>query len=203
MQEILARHPDRELWVALGDMLRGRNDFAAAAAAYGKAIAMLKKEREQDWSLYYARGIAYERAGQWKKAEADFLHALKLRPDQPLVLNYLGYSWVDRGENLARARRMIERAVELRPDDGYIIDSLGWVLYRAGKYDEAVSRLEKAIELKPEDPVINDHLGDAYWRVGRIREARFQWRRALSFNPDAELAAAINRTIRPGPEGAA
>ena len=203
LREILARHPDRELWVALGDMLRGRNDFAAAAAAYGKAIAMLKKEREQDWSLYYARGIAYERAGEWKKAEADFLHALKLRPDQPLVLNYLGYSWVDRGENLARARRMIERAVELRPDDGYIIDSLGWVLYRAGKYDEAVARLEKAIELKPEDPVINDHLGDAYWRVGRIREARFQWRRALSFNPDAELAAAIKRKIRHGLDGGA
>ncbi len=203
LREILARHPDRELWVALGDMLRARNDFAAAAGAYGKAIAMLKQEREQDWSLYYARGIAYERAGAWKKAEADFLHALKLRPDQPLVLNYLGYSWVDRGENLARARQMIERAVELRPDDGYIVDSLGWVLYRAGEYEEAVSKLEKAIQLKPEDPVINDHLGDAYWRVGRIREARFQWRRALSFGPDEKLAAAIRRKIRHGLDGGA
>ncbi|NQV79028.1 MAG: tetratricopeptide repeat protein, partial [Alphaproteobacteria bacterium] len=138
------------------------------------------------------------RAKRWPEAERDFLQALELQPEQPQVLNYLGYSWVEQGLNLDRARAMLERAVDLRPRDGYIIDSLGWVLYRLGDYDGAVLNLERAIGLQPADPVLNEHLGDAYWRVGRKREARFQWDRALTFKPDADLVPAIERKLRNG-----
>ena len=139
------------------------------------------------WPLYYTRGIANERAGNWPAAEADFRAALKLEPDQPLVLNYLGYSMVEKQENLDEALGMIERASKAEPDDGYITDSLGWVLYRLGRYDEAVKPMLRAVELTPDDPVINDHLGDVLWMVGRKREAEFQWRRALSFGPADDL----------------
>jgi tetratricopeptide (TPR) repeat protein len=168
----------------LGDLLRGKKQFAEAVEAYDEAIRRFEASgMPERWSLYYSRGIALERSGQWKRAEADLLHALELRPDQPLVLNYLGYSWIDRGENLQRGLKMIEKAVELRPEDGYIVDSLGWAHYRLGDYTSAVQYLEKAIELVPEDPTINDHLGDAYWQSERPLEARYQWRRALQFGP--------------------
>ena len=128
--------------------------------------------------MFYFRGICYERSKQWPQAEADLKKALQLYPDQPLVLNYLGYSWIDQGVNLDEGMNMIRRAVEQRPDDGYIVNSLGWANFRIGNYDEAVKELERAVELKPDDPTINDHLGDAYWRVGRVLEARFQWSHA-------------------------
>ena len=136
--------------------------------------------------------------GNGPKPRADFLRALELEPDQPLVLNYLGYTWVEQGRNLDEARTMIEKAVELRPDDGYIVDSLGWVAYRLGDLEEAVYQLELAVELVPGDPIINDHLGDAYWQVGRLNEARFQWRRVLTLEPEDELADQIRRKLADG-----
>src|SRR5207248_1826188 len=149
--------------------------FAEAVTAYEEAIrraaAVGMPER---WSLFYDHGVALERSGQWQRAEQDLKHALELKPEQPLVLNYLGYSWIDRGENLDEGLKMIEKAVELRPDDGYIVDSLGWAHYRMGDYAGAVEQLEKAVELVPQDPTINDHLGDAYWQSGRLSETRYQ-----------------------------
>ncbi len=150
------------------------------------------------WRLLYARGIALERSKQWPRAEADFLRALEFEPDEPFVLNYLGYSWVEQGKNLDKAEEMIRKAVELRPGDGYIVDSLGWVLFRLGRHEEAVVHLERAVELKPEDPVINDHLGDAYWAVGRQREARYQWQTALASKPEPELKAATRTEAATG-----
>ncbi len=182
----------------LGDILRGAARYKEAAKVYGRAIARIRTFDKTHWSLFYARGIAYERSKAWAKAESDFLRALKLQPEQPLVLNYLGYSWVEQGLNFEKARRMIERAVKLRPNDGYIVDSLGWVLYRTGRFQDAVPYLERAVELVPGDPVINDHLGDAYWRVGRRFEARFQWRRALSFRPEQALVPAIEKKLDTG-----
>jgi tetratricopeptide (TPR) repeat protein len=186
MQAMAAQDPHRAGAVMqLGDLLRSKKRFLEAADAYDEAIKRLKAAGlPERWSLYYSRGIALERAGEWKRAEADLEHALELKPDQPLVLNYLGYSWIDRGENLQRGLKMIEKAVELRPEDGYIVDSLGWAHYRLGDYGAAVQYLEKALELVPEDPTINDHLGDAYWQAGRPVEARYQWRRALQFGPE-------------------
>lgn len=199
LKKLAAESPDEiDALVEMGDMFRGRERFKEAADAYTQAIKRIPKIEERHWSVLYARGIAYERSGEWDKAEKDFLHALNLKPNQPLVLNYLGYSWVDKGLEIDRARKMIEKAVELRPRDGYIVDSLGWVYYRLKKYDLAVEQLERAVELRPEDPVINDHLGDAYWRVGRRFEARFQWRRALSYDPDAELIPGIEAKLNTG-----
>jgi tetratricopeptide (TPR) repeat protein len=183
----------------LGDLLRGKKRFAEAVDAYDEAIRRFAAAGlPERWSLLYSRGIALERSGQWKRAEADLLRALELKPDQPLVLNYLGYSWVDRGENLERGLKMIEKAVELRPEDGYIVDSLGWAHYRIGDYASAVQYLEKAIELVPEDPTINDHLGDAYWQNGRGTEARYQWRRALQFGPQDDEIKPIQAKLDGG-----
>jgi tetratricopeptide (TPR) repeat protein len=164
-----------------GDLLRQMEDFDAAAEAYGHALTLYDAESEQQWFIYYARAITYERQDQWEAAEADFRKALALNPDQPQVLNYLGYSLVQKKIKLDEALDMIERAIAARPNSGYIIDSLGWALFKLGRYDEAVPHMERAAELMSIDPVVNDHLGDVYWAVGREREAEFMWKRALSF----------------------
>ena len=183
---------------ALGDAYRVSERYEEAAAAYGTAVERVPVIEAHHWRLFYVRGIAFERIGVWPRAEADFLRALELEPDQPLVLNYLGYTWVEQRHKLDEARTMIEKAVALRPDDGYIVDSLGWAAYRLGDFEEAVLQLERAVELVASDPVINDHLGDAYWQVGRLNEARFQWRRVLTFEPEDELAGQVRRKLADG-----
>ena len=199
LQELIRERSERiDAAVTLGDLYRGRERWDDAIVEYDRAVARLKTVKETDWAIFYARGIALERSKRWDLAEADFLKALELQPNHPMVLNYLGYSWVEQGLKLDQARTMIERAVNLRPRDGYIVDSLGWVLYRFGDYRGAVKQLERAIELRPEDPVINDHLGDAYFLVGRENEARFQWRRALSFKPEKDLIPAIEKKLIDG-----
>ncbi len=165
---------------ALADMYRGAERYAEAEPLYTELIA----EQPQDWRLHFSRGAARERLGRWPEAEADFQRALQLSPEQPDVLNYLGYTWVDRGERLQEGLAMIRRAAELRPMSGAIIDSLGWAYYRLGDYPQALEWLEAAVRLEPADPTLNDHLGDVYWRVGRRIEARFQWQRALTLDPD-------------------
>jgi tetratricopeptide (TPR) repeat protein len=196
---------DLEALSALGGLYRGRKDFARAATYYDRAVATIKTPERHHWSLFYARGIAYERTKRWPLAEADLKKALELIPEsmgsnRALVLNYLGYSWVDQGINLDEAFGMLRRAVELKPRDGYIIDSLGWAHFRMGRFEEAVRELERAIDLKPSDPVINDHLGDAYWRVGRRLEARFQWNHARDLNPDPDDLPKILKKIENGLE---
>jgi len=199
LRRMAAERTDRaDALIRLGDLLRAKKRFEEAVQAYSEAIARIGGLSKNDWSLLYARGVAYERSQQWPKAESDFLRALELSPEQPFVLNYLGYSWVDQGKFLDRAREMIERAVQLRPNDGYIVDSLGWVLYRLGDYRGAAEKLERAVTLRPDDPTINDHLGDAYWRIGRVLEARFQWRRALSLDPEKADIPQIEKKLRQG-----
>lgn len=177
---------------ALGDALRQQNRFAEAAEAYDRAIATMEASGNSNWFLLYARAISHERQSNWEQAEADFRAALEINPSQPQVLNYLGYSLVEKQENLDEALEMIERAVAASPDSGYIIDSLGWALYRLGRYEEAVPRMERAVELMAVDPVVNDHLGDVYWSVGRYREAEFQWSRALSFIDQSETGEDVD-----------
>ena len=199
LERLAAAEPERiDALVQLGDLRRRDEQYSEAEDAYSRAIDRLGQPKPEHWTLFYARGIAYERTEHWSEAEKDFLYALELEPEQPFVLNYLGYSWVDMGMHLDRARGMLYRAVELRPDDGFIVDSLGWVHYRLGEYDAAVEQLERAVELEPGDPVINDHLGDAYWRVGRHREARYQWRRALTLEPEEGTVADIEEKLRQG-----
>ncbi|MBC6442008.1 MAG: tetratricopeptide repeat protein [Rhodobacteraceae bacterium] len=184
--------------MSLGDALRGAERYAEATEAYDRAVDMIPNPAPNHWFLFYARGITNERENRWDNAEADFRRALELNPDQPLVLNYLGYSLVEFGIKLEEAQAMIEKAVAQRPNDGYITDSLGWVLYRVGKFQEAVAPMERAVSLVPDDPIINDHLGDVYWMVGRQREARFQWRRALSFDPEEKEEIRIRRKLEVG-----
>ncbi|CUW37795.1 conserved protein of unknown function; TPR repeat domain [Magnetospirillum sp. XM-1] len=200
LKALAAQWPESyEALVTLGDILRRQKRFGEAAEAYGGALARAGGSREaRNWSLFYARGIAYERAKQWSKAEPDMLEALRLNPDQPDVLNYLGYTWVDQGINVEKGRKLIERAVELRPNDGAIVDSLGWALYRMGEFQAAVKHLERASELKPEDPTINEHLGDAFWQVGRDTEARFQWQRAMGLDPEPEQIEPLKAKISTG-----
>ena len=199
LRAMARRNPERaDALIALADMMLGEERYEEAAEAYDGALARLPALEQRHWPLLYARGMSLERSRQWERAEEDFLQALELEPDQPLVLNYLGYSWVEMGRNYDRARSMIARAVEQRPDDGYIVDSLGWVLFRLGEYDEAVRYLERAVSLRPGDPVILDHFGDSLWRVGRRHEARFQWLRALAFDPEAELEEALRNKVENG-----
>ncbi len=183
---------------AHGDLLRRTEDCLGAIDAYTRAIDLLAADDNQNWFLFYTRAICYEQTDNWPPAEADFRQALELNPDQPNVLNYLGYSLVEQRRNLDEALNMIERAVEARPDSGYIVDSLGWVLYRLGRFEEAVEPMERAVALEPNDPVINDHLGDVYWMVGRYREAEFQWHRALSFEPEEVDAERIRQKLETG-----
>ena len=190
---------DIEAIMALGNIERGRKKFSDCATTYTLAIdAQPGVSDKNTWVTYYYRGICEERSKQWSKAETDMRKALELQPEQPHVLNYLGYSWIDQGINLDEGMKMIRRAVDQRPDDGYIVDSLGWAFYRIGNFEDAVKNLERAIDLKPEDPTINDHLGDAYWRVGRTLEAKFQWAHARDLKPEAEELPKIEAKIANG-----
>ncbi len=204
--ELLAgTYNDMNALIQIGDIYRSREDFKSAVDIYNRAEETIgpKNILPDYWDLYYARGMAYERIGEWDKAEIDLKRALDHEPDHPYLLNYLGYAWADQGKNLKESLEMIHKAVSLRPDDGYITDSLGWVLYKMGKYDEAVLYLEKATELQPYDAVINDHLGDAYWQVGRNLEAKFQWKRARNHaENDPKLIAQIDAKLQGGLDAA-
>ncbi len=183
---------------ALGDMLSRLRRDDEAIAAYSRAIEMRGPDDPVGWGVYYARGIVHERQKDFDEMERDFRKALELSPDHPDVLNYLGYSLVEQRTKLDEALEMIEKAVALRPESGYITDSLGWVFYRLGRFEDAVAPMERAVELLPVDPIVNDHLGDVYYKVGRVREAEFQWKRALSFDPTEEEADRIRRKLEVG-----
>ncbi len=183
---------------ALGSIMRARKRYDDAIGYYSRAIALLPRPEKQHWSYWYARGTSYERTKKWPLAEADLQKALQLYPDQPMALNYLGYSWIDQNKNLKQGMTLIEKAVALKPDDGYIVDSLGWAHFKLGNFKEAARYLERAVELRPEDPVLNDHLGDALWRVGREREARFQWEQSLTLKPEIEDAIRTQKKLDKG-----
>jgi Flp pilus assembly protein TadD len=185
--------PDSRL--NLADLLRANEKFAESVEVLSGLIA---EEPKTDWRLLYARGIGYERIGRWPDAERDLLEALKQQPDDPELLNYLGYSWIDRGERLKEAMSMVEKAVGANPRSGAMVDSLGWAHYRLGDYAKAVEFLEQAVELEAGDPEINNHLGDAYWRIGRRDEAQFQWRRVLTLEPDAKVKADAEAKLATG-----
>lgn len=182
--EAIAASGDARARRALADIYSTVDRYADAEPLYSALLV----EDQSNWRLHFARAAARDSLGRWSEAEADLRQALVLAPDQPDVMNYLGYTWVDRGENLQEGMALIRRAAEIRPTSGAIIDSLGWAHYRLGDYRQAVLFLERAVELEPGSSVLNDHLGDAYWRMGRRTEARFQWRRALSQQPDDPAA---------------
>lgn len=199
LEKLVDQYPqDNSASITLGDMLRDDEQFEKAAGAYTDAIARAEPLRSTDWPLLYARGISFERANEWGKAEADFTRALQLEPNQPDVLNYLSYSWLMLNKNIEKARDYLEIAVSARPEDAHILDSYGWAQYLAGDYAQAVTQLEKAADMMPDDPTVNDHLGDAYWRVGRQTEAKFQWQRALNFEPGEDEEKSLRGKLERG-----
>jgi tetratricopeptide (TPR) repeat protein len=185
---------------ALGNILRSHERYAEARDYYNRAIALLPHPAKENWTLFYSRGVCNERLKDWPSAEADLKRALELSPDESLVLNYLGYTWVDQGENLKTGMDYIRKAVKLKPDDGYYVDSLGWAYFKLGNMPAAVEQLEHAVELKPDDPVVNDHLGDAYWRVGRTLEAKYQWQQALTLKPADDQVVTLEKKLKDGLE---
>ncbi|SEN97209.1 Flp pilus assembly protein TadD, contains TPR repeats [Gemmobacter aquatilis] len=199
MQALAKRHPDLlAVQSTYAEMLRRKEKFEEAVVAYDRAIALLGTPTQQNWSLFFSRGICHERQKRWDQAEADLKRALELSPDEPQVLNYLGYSYLELNKNLDEALSLIQRAVAARPDSGYITDSLAWAYFRLGRYEEAVKPMEAASVMEPVDPIVTDHLGDVYWAVGRRLEAQFQWRRALSYGPQDADAARIRRKLEVG-----
>lgn len=199
LQGLVTAHPaDVSVVQSLADAQRRLGRFADAVASYDAALGLVTAPGPRDWAMYYARAISLSELDRWPEAERDFRKALELNPNQPQVLNYLGYSYVDRGENLDEALQMIQRAVMGAPDQGYIVDSLAWAYFRLGRFQEAVVPMERASQLEPVDPIVTDHLGDVYWSVGRTMEAKFQWRRALSFNPTEADALRIRRKLEVG-----
>ena len=199
LEELAKRDPrDVRPLEALGNIMRTRKQYTEAVSYFSRALEIIGKPDPRHWGYFYARGTAYERMKNWPAAEADLKRAMQLSPAQPLVLNYLGYSWIDQGKNMKEGMKLIEKAVQLKPDDGYIVDSLGWAHYKQGNYKEAVRYLERAVEIKPEDPTLNDHLGDAFWVIGRESEARFQWSQALSLNPEPEDLEKIKAKLENG-----
>ncbi len=199
LEKLIAKNPkDIRPLDALGNILRSHERYGEARDYYTRAIALLAKPGKENWTLYYSRGVCNERLHDWPSAEADLKRALELSPDESLVLNYLGYTWVDQGHNLKTGMDYIRKAVKLKPDDGYYVDSLGWAYFKLGNLPAAVEQLERAVELKPDDPVVNDHLGDAYWRVGRILEAKYQWQQALTLKPDSDQTTELEKKIKAG-----
>ena len=199
LQALARSHPDLpQVHASKGDTLRRAERYAEAIPAYTRALELYDPASTVNWFVHYTRGISHYKTDNWPEAEADFRAALSFRPDHPQVLNFLGYSLVERGEKLEEALGMIETAAAARPDNGAIIDSLGWVLFQLGQYEESVGHMERAASLEPVDPVINDHLGDVYWAVGRTTEAHFQWHRALSFGPEEETADRIRDKLSRG-----
>ena len=182
--------------VRLGDLYRSANQNDKALSAYDRAVQRVKDPKQNDWLLFYARGIALDAVKRWPDAEKDLKRALELNPQQPHVLNYLGYSWLEHGGDLNEARALIEKAVKISPNDGYFLDSLGWAKFRAGDNEGALKDLERAVQLKPMDPAINDHLGDVYWALGQHILARFQWSRAAQEAEEADLKKSVEEKLK-------
>jgi tetratricopeptide (TPR) repeat protein len=196
LEQLAERDPtDIKPLDALGNIMRVRKRYDESISYYSRAIALLQKPEKRHWAYWYSRGTSYERVKKWPLAEADLVKAMQLAPDEPMVLNYLGYSWIDQNRRLKEGMALIEKAVSLKPDDGYIVDSLGWAHFKLGNFKDAVRFLERAVELRPEDPVLNDHLGDALWRVGREREAKYQWEQSLMLKPEPEDAEKVKKKL--------
>ena len=198
-QAIVAVRPaDPHALLVLAELYRDDERYADSVRTLDRLIASASPAIVRDWRLYYLRGAAYEREGRWPQAQADLQIALSEQPDDPEILNYLGFAWADRGERLPEALKLVEKADSLDPNSGAIVDSLGWAHYRLGDYREAVRELERAASLDPSDPEVNGHLGDVYWRLGRRLEARYQWNQVLSLDPDADARAATQAKLANG-----
>jgi Flp pilus assembly protein TadD len=199
LQTILNGEPDdTDVLVSLADIYRRADNFAQAETYYVRAFDLLEADKGADWGLWFSLGICRERLGKWSVAELDLKKARQLSNDDPVVLNYLGYSWIEKGIHLAEAEALVQLAVRKEPSNGFYVDSLGWLYFRRGEFETALMFLEKASQLEPTDPVITDHLGDVLWRLNRRTEARYQWRKALAFDPPEDLKSTLDKKMFSG-----
>ena len=197
LEELLNNYPKNwELKILLADIYRTDKNYSESIDLYSEIIDGV--ETKNKWSIFYSRGIAFERLDNWKKAEEDLKMAMKLQPNDPYIINYLAYSWLDRNMNIDKALNLLEKAVELEPSDGYILDSLGWAYFLSNSFEQSVYFLEKAVSFLPNDPTLNDHLGDAYWKSGRYDEAQSQWKRVLIIDPDFKTKKYCRKKIESG-----
>jgi tetratricopeptide (TPR) repeat protein len=197
-QDLIKSYPAMaEPRIALGDLMRREQRYADAAAAYTAALTRMRADDSRRAAVLFTRGVSHDEVKQEDAAETDLTQAAALAPDQPLILNYLGYRWANEGRNLEQAEALLQHAYKLAPNDAAIADSLGWAMYRMGKYEDAIVKLEEAVQGKPGDSVLNGHLGDAYWQAGRKTEARFQWHHAL-INASGEDATTLKDKLRQG-----
>ena len=196
LRNLITKYPENnEFKLFLADSLRNKGEYHKSIVLYDEIIRNLINVNNQHWNIFYSRGISYERIKHWNLAENDFMKALELNPNAPYVLNYLGYSWLERGVKLKKALSFIQMAFEIKPDDAYITDSLGWAYYLTGNFEKSLELLENAIKILPSDPTLNDHLGDVYWKVGRKSEALSQWKRVLLFDPEFEQKKKVEYKI--------
>jgi Flp pilus assembly protein TadD len=196
-KRVIAANPGNlPVAIRLGTLIENTKQFAGCADTFGKVIDTIVRAEKQHWPIFYFRGVCYDRNKQWEKAEIDLKKALEVNPDEPHVMNYLGYSWIERGLNTDVAMQMLRRAVELNPNDAHTLDSLGWAYYGTGNSEKALDLIEHAVKMKPDEPTLNDHLGDVYEKLGRKDEARTQWLRARNLKPDSEELAKIDAKIK-------
>ncbi len=199
LDSLISAFPNNtDAYIAKGDLLRTQENYADAIKVYDAALGVVKEKKARHWPIYFALGICYDKIGNWVEAEKKLRHSMELSPDQPDVLNYLGYSFLIRGENFSEARMLIEKAIAKRPSDPQIMDSMGLALYLAGDYKQAIMYLERAVSLLPADVTVNEHLGDLYWRMGRKNEARFQWDRSLTYSKEDSVIQEIKEKIKYG-----
>jgi len=197
LKKLLEDYPKNwEIKILLADKYRSEKLFTESINLYSQILENEKFENR--WSIFYSRGIAFERLNKWKEAESDLKMALKLKPNDPYVINYLAYSWLDRKQNIEEALELLKKAVELEPMDGYILDSLGWAYYLSNLIEKSIYFLEKAVSFLPGDATLNDHLGDAYWKAGRFNEAQSQWKRVLIIDPKFKNKERVKKKISSG-----
>lgn len=189
----------REAQFTYANLLASQSRHREAAEMYGKLIDALPEDPPEDsWRFFVGRAASLIELDDWAQAEDDLKRAVEIAPKEPTALNYLGYSWAERGENLEEAFKLIEQAVAIEPNSGAYIDSLGWAHYQRGEYEIAVGHLEHAVSLEPSDPTVTDHLGDVYWRLGRKIEARYEWKRVLDLEPSDGLRESVEDKLKEG-----
>jgi len=161
------------------EFLKNSERYEISIDYYSKVLSLINKDHYLYPEASDGRGISYERLGKWKKAEEDLLNSLSVAPDQAYVINYLAYSWIEQGINIEKSLKMLRKANDLKQNDGYIIDSLGWALFKLKKYKEAKEHLELAVRIMPSDPIVNDHFGDSLWMNNQNIQARYYWNYVL------------------------
>ena len=189
LENAYKKHPNKNIYLKLdyAKFLKNNKKYNESVNVYSEILKVIDKLHPLYPEITDGRGVAYERLGEWKKAEKDLLSSLEASPEQAYVINYLAYSWLEQGIKIEQSLKMLEKANKLKTNDPYIIDSLGWALYKLGKYKDSKKYLQNAVELLPADPTVNDHYGDVLWKIGDTIQARYYWNYVLNLEETEKL----------------